>query len=101
MKQWHYVLVAVATVAAIIPAFAPSLLPIALIGTLLGVAAVFLSLRGVDAEDRNLRSEIRRVEEEITKARKERDSAIAHAAELDKMFKDSRQSVLNAVSNKK
>lgn len=41
MKQWHYVLVAVATVAAIIPAFAPSLLPIALIGTLLGVAAVF------------------------------------------------------------
>ena len=88
MKQWHYVLVAVAAVAAIIPAFAPSLLPIALIGTLLGVTAVFLSLRGVDAEDRNLRSEIRRVEEEITKARKERDSAIAHADELDKMFKD-------------
>lgn len=88
MKQWHYVLVGAAAVSAIIPAFAPSLLPVAIIGTLLGVVAVFLSLRGVDTEDRNLRSEIRRVEEEIANTRKERDSAIAHAAELDKMFQD-------------
>jgi len=77
-----------AVVMALSPSIAPVLLPIAIIGALIGVGAVYLALRSVDAEDQKLREEIKRVEGEISKANADRDSALAHAYEMDKFFKD-------------
>lgn len=88
MKKVHYILIGVAVAMALSPAAAPSLLPVAIMGALLGVGVVYFTLRGVDAEDQRLKAEIKRVEGEITKAREDRDAAIAHAEELDKFFKD-------------
>ena len=88
MKQKHFILVGIAIVLAICPAILPALLPVAIVGALLGVGAVYWALRGVDAEDQRLRTEVKRVEDEISKAREERDAAVAHSEELDKFFKD-------------
>ena len=70
-----------AVIMALSPSIVPALLPIAIIGALVGVGVVFLALRSVDAEDQKLRAE-------ISKANAERDSALAHADEMDKFFKD-------------
>lgn len=70
-----------AVIMALSPSIVPALLPIAIIGALIGVGVVFLALRSVDAEDKKLR-------EEISKANSDRDSAIAHADEMDKFFQD-------------
>ena len=70
-----------AVIMALSPSIVPALLPIAIIGALIGVGVVFLALRSVDAEDQKLR-------EEISKANSDRDSAIAHADEMDKFFQD-------------
>ena len=48
MKQKHYILVGIAVVLAFCPAISPSLLPVAIVGALLGVGAVYWALRGVD-----------------------------------------------------
>lgn len=88
MKTKHYVLVGVAVVLALIPASAPGMLAIAIIGALVGIGAVYWAMRDVDAEDRRLKDEIMRVNGEIAKAREERDAATAHAEEMDKFFKD-------------
>lgn len=70
-----------AVIMALSPSIVPALLPIAIIGALIGVGVVFLALRSVDAEDKKLR-------EDIFKANSDRDSAIAHADEMDKFFQD-------------
>ena len=88
MKQKHFILVGIAVVLAFCPAILPSLLPAAIIGALLGIVAVYWALRSVDAEDQRLKAEVKRVEDEISKAREERDAALAHSEELDKFFKD-------------
>ena len=88
MKKVHYILIGVAVAMALSPVVAPSLLPVAVMGALLGVGVVYFTLRGVDAEDQRLKAEIKRVEGEITKAREDRDAAVTHAEELDKFFKD-------------
>ena len=88
MKKLHYIMIGCAVVMALSPSIAPVLLPIAIIGALIGVGAVYLALRSVDAEDQKLREEIKRVEGEISKANADRDSALAHADEMDKFFKD-------------
>lgn len=88
MKQEHYILIGIAIVLAISPALVPALLPAALVGALIGVGGVYWSLRSIDAEDRRLRAEIERVEAEIEKAKEEKASALAHAEELDKFFKE-------------
>ena len=88
MKTRHYILVGIAVVLAMMPAFAPGLLGAAIIGALVGIGAVYWALRDVDAEDRRLKDEIKRVEGEIAKAHEERDAATAHAEEMDKFFKD-------------
>lgn len=87
MKK-HYILIGISIGLALCPAIVPSLLPAAFIGALLGVGVVYWALRGVDAEDQRLRSEIARIENEIVKANEARDAALAHAEELDKVFKD-------------
>ena len=88
MKQKHYILIGVSVALALSPAIVPAMLPVAIIGALLGVGSVYWSLRGVDKEDQRLKAEIKRVEGEIAKAKEDRDSALAHAEELDKFFKD-------------
>lgn len=88
MKQKHYILIGISVVMALCPAVAPAMLPVAIIGALLGVGAVYWSLRGVDKEDQRLKAEIKRIEGDIAKAKEDRDSALAHAEELDKFFKD-------------
>lgn len=88
MAKKHYILIGISIGLALCPAIVPSLLPAAFIGALLGVGVVYWALRGVDAEDQRLRSEIVRVESEIVKANEARDAALAHAEELDKVFKD-------------
>lgn len=88
MKRKHLILVGIAVVLAFSPAIAPSLLPVAILGALLGVGAVYWSLRDIDAEDKRLKAEVKRVEDEISKAREERDAALAHSEELDKFFKE-------------
>lgn len=88
MKKSHYIMIGSAVIMALSPSIAPALLPIAIIGALIGVGAVCLALRSVDAEDQKLREEIKRVEVEISKANADRDSALAHADEMDKFFKD-------------
>ncbi len=88
MKKSHYIMIGSAVVMALSPSIAPALLPIAIIGALIGVGAVYLALRSVDTEDQKLREEIKRVEVEISKANADRDSALAHADEMDKFFKD-------------
>ena len=88
MKKLHYIMIGCAVVMALSPSIAPVLLPIAIIGALIGVGAVYLALHSVDAEDQKLREEIKRVEGEISKANADRDSALAHADEMDKFFKD-------------
>lgn len=81
MKKIHYIMIGSAVIMALSPSIVPALLPIAIIGALIGVGVVFLALRSVDAEDKKLR-------EEISKANSDRDSAIAHADEMDKFFQD-------------
>ena len=81
MKKIHYIMICSAVIMALSPSIVPALLPIAIIGALIGVGVVFLALRSVDAEDKKLR-------EEISKANSDRDSAIAHADEMDKFFQD-------------
>lgn len=81
MKTKHYVLVGIAVVLAMVPAFSSGLLGVAILGALVGIGAVYWALRDVDEEDRRLR-------DEIVKAHEERDAATAHAAEMDKFFKD-------------
>ena len=81
MKKIHYIMIGSAVIMALSPSIVPALLPIAIIGALIGVGVVFLALRSVDAEDQKLR-------EEISKANSDRDSAIAHADEMDKFFQD-------------
>lgn len=81
MKQKHYYLIGVAVVFALIPAFVPSLLWLASVGTLLGLGAVYWSLRDIDAE-------VKRVQDENAKVKAERDSAVAHAQDLDRFFND-------------
>ena len=88
MKQKHYILIGLSVVLALSPAIVPAMLPISIIGVLLGVGAVYWSLRGVDMEDQRLKAEIKRIEEEIAKAKEARDAALAHSEELDKFFKD-------------
>lgn len=88
MKQKHYILIGASVVLALSPAIVPAMLPVAIIGTLLGVGSVYWSLRGVDKEDQRLKAEIKRIERDIAKAKEDRDSALAHAEELDKFFKD-------------
>ena len=88
MKHKHFFLIGGAVVLALSPAVVPAMFPVAAIGALLGVGAVYWSLRGVDMEDRRLRAEIKRIAGEIAKAVEDRDSALAHAGELDKFFKD-------------
>ena len=88
MTKKHYILIGISVVLALCPAIVPSLLFVAFIGALLGVSVVFWALRGVDAEDQRLKSEIMRIENEIVKANEARDAALAHAEELDKVFKD-------------
>ena len=88
MKQKHYILIGSSVVLALSPAIVPAMLPVAIIGALLGVGAVYWSLRDVDKEDQRLMAEIKRIEGEIAKAKEDRDSALAHAEELDKFFKD-------------
>lgn len=88
MKTKHYALVGIAVALALVPAFAPHLLSAAIIGALVGIGAVYWALRDVDAEERRLRDEIKRIDSEISKAREERDAAMAHAEEMDKFFKD-------------
>ena len=88
MKQKHYILIGLSVVLALSPAIVPAMLPISIIGVLLGVGAVYWSLRGVDMEDQRLKAEIKRIEEEIAKAKEDRDTALAHSEELDKFFKD-------------
>ena len=87
MKTKHYVLVGITVVLAMMPAFAPGLLGVAIIGALIGIGAVCWALRDVDVEDRRLKDEIKRVESEIVKAHEERDAATVHAEEMDKFFK--------------
>ena len=48
MKQKHYILIGVSVALALSPAIVPAMLPVAIIGALLGVGAVYWSLRGVD-----------------------------------------------------
>ncbi len=74
-------MVGAAVVLALIPAIAPSFLSIAFIGALLGIGAVYWSMRDLDAE-------VRRVQDEIVKVKAERDSAVTHAKELDRFFTD-------------
>ena len=88
MKQKHYILIGLSVVLALSPAIVPAMLPISIIGVLLGVGAVYWSLRGVDMEDQRLKAEIKRIEEEIAKTKEARDAALAHSEELDKFFKD-------------
>jgi hypothetical protein len=88
MKQKHFILIGIAVVLALCPVISPSMLPAAIVGALLGVGTVCWALRGVDAEDQRLKAEVKRVEDEIAKARAERDAALAHSEELDKFFND-------------
>ena len=88
MKQKHYILIGASVVLALSPVIVPAMLPVAIIGALLGVGSVYWSLRGVDKEDQRLKAEIKRIEGEIAKAKEDRDSALAHSEELDKFFKD-------------
>lgn len=88
MKQKHFILIGLAVILALCPMLSPSLLPVGIIGALLGLGAVYWALRSVDAEDQRLKAEVKRVEDEISKAREERDAALAHSEELDKFFKD-------------
>ena len=100
MKTKHYVLIGTAVVFALLPAIAPSLLPIAIIGALIGILAVFWTLREVDAESRRLKEEIKKAEEEVAKAHGERDGAVAHAEELDKFFNDNGYAELAEIRQK-
>ena len=88
MKQRHFILIGIAVVLSLCPAISSSILPVAIVGALLGVGTVYWVLRGVDIEDQRLKSEVKRVEGEIAKAREERDAALEHSAELDKFFHD-------------
>ncbi len=88
MKQKHYILVGIAVVMALMPMLFPSLLALAAIGALIGVGAVYWAMMDVDAEDKKIKADIKRAEEEVAKANAERDSAVAHAEELDKFFND-------------
>lgn len=88
MSKKHYILIGISVIMALSPAVVPTMLPAAFIGALIGIVSVYWSLRSVDAEDRRLREEIKRVEGDIAKANADRDAAIAHAEELDKFFTD-------------
>ena len=81
MKQKHYFLIGLAVVVALIPTFVPSLLWLASVGALLGLGTVYWSLRDIDAE-------VKRVQDENEKVKVERDSAVAHAKDLDRFFND-------------
>ena len=48
MKTKHYVLIGIAVAFSLLPAIAPSLLSAAIIGALIGLLAVFWTLREVD-----------------------------------------------------
>jgi len=88
MKTKHYVLIGIAIAFSLLPAIAPSLLSVAIIGALIGLLTVFWTLREVDAESRRFKEDIKKAEGEAAKAREERDGAVAHAEELDKFFND-------------
>ena len=88
MKKIHFIIIGIAVILALSPAIMPGMLPVAIVGVLLGIVAVYLSLRGIEAEDQRLRSEVKRVKAEIAQARSDRDSAMAHSEELDKFFND-------------
>ena len=88
MKTKHYILIGVSVVLALVPAIIPSLLYMAIIGALLGLVVVFWTLRDVDAESCRLKEEIKKAEDKVEEAHKERDDAIAHAEELDRFFNE-------------
>jgi len=88
VSRKHYVLVGVTVAMALSPVLSPSLLPVAILGSLVGVVVVFWQMRGVDAEDQRLKEDIKRVEGENATALKVRDEAVAHAGELDKFFNE-------------
>ena len=100
MKTKHYVLIGTAVVFALLPAIAPSLLPVAIIGAFVGLLSVFWTLRDIDNESLRLKDDIKKAEEEVAKAHKERDDAIAHAGELDKFFNDNGYAELAEIRQK-
>ena len=70
------------------PVVSSVLVPVAIVGVLIGVGALFWMMRSVAAESEKLKADIKRVEGEIEQAKGERDAAVTHAEELDKFFKD-------------
>ena len=72
MKTKHYVLIGIAVAFSLLPAIAPSLLSVAIIGALIGLLAAIWTLREVDAESRRLKEDIKKAEGEAAKAREER-----------------------------
>lgn len=88
MKRNHYILVGASVVLALSPVFSSVLVPVAIVGALIGVGTLFWMMRSVAAEGEKLKADIKRVEGEIEHAKGERDAAVTHAEELDKFFKD-------------
>lgn len=88
MKRIHYILVGASVVLALSPVVSSVLVPVAIVGALIGVGSLFWMMRSVAAESEKLKADIKRVEGEIEQAKGERNAAVTHAEELDKFFKD-------------
>ena len=86
MERKHYIIVGISIALALCPIFSLELLSVAIFGALLGMVALFWTMRSVDSEDRRLKSEIERVNREIVAAQEAQKAAEAHAGELDKFF---------------
>ena len=88
MERKHYIIVGISIALALCPIFSLELLSVAIFGALLGMVALFWTMRSVDSEDRRLKSEIERVNREIVAAQETQKAAEAHAGELDKFFNE-------------
>ena len=97
MERKHYIIVGISIALALCPIFSLELLSVAIFGALLGMVALFWTMRSVDSEDRRVKSEIERVNREIVAAQEAQKAAEAHAGELDKFFNENGYAELTEV----
>jgi len=97
MERKHYIIVGISIALALCPVFSLELLSVAIFGALLGMGALFWTMRSVDSEDRRLKAEIERVNKEIIAAQEAQKAAEAHAGELDKFFNENGYAELTEV----
>ena len=81
MERKHYIIVGISIALALCPVFSLELLSVAIFGALLGMVALFWTMRSVDSEDRRLKSEIERVNREIVAAQEAQKAAEAKPCE--------------------